>query len=111
LQHATDIWEGIEQQVLPLADAGKRRIVFFDLADPTKRERSFDRLLALIGRLTEANETIVSLNRNEALAIMRQLGLTADESLQSLGTALRAAVRVDTLIVRDPFEALAFRGH
>lgn len=111
LQHATEIWEGIEQQVLPLADPTRRRVVVFDLADPTKRERNLDLLLALVGRLSAHHETIVSLNRNEAMAIARQLGLKAEGSLETLGTALHAAVHADTLIVRDPFEALAWKAH
>src|SRR5688572_31729282 len=43
VEHATDIWEGIERDVLPRTDPSKRRIVFFDLADPSRRDRDVDR--------------------------------------------------------------------
>lgn len=107
IEHATAIWEGAEAGVLA-AIAPRRRIVFFDLADPRRRQAEFARLFALIERLTAGNETVLSLNRNEAQAVARHLAVVTDGSLEQLGAAIHRAIRVDTLILRDPFEALAW---
>lgn len=108
IEHASDIWEGIEREVLPQADPERRRIVFFDLADPTKRDRDIDRLLALIARLSANHETILCLNRNEALAIARHCAVAPTTDLEVLGAGIYAALSVDTLVVRDPRVAMAW---
>lgn len=108
LPHATEIWEGLEREVLSRADPQKSRIVLFDLADPTKRDRDFDRLAALIGRLSAVHETVLCLNRNEAQAVARQLSIDPVSRPEDLGAAIYAAINVDTLVIRDPHSAMAW---
>lgn len=108
LEQATDIWEGVEREVLPHAEPGKRRIVFFDLADPTNRDRDVRQVLGLIERLSAGNETVLCLNRNEAQAVALQLGGEAGGRLEEQGAFIYAAIAVDTLVVRDPHNALAW---
>jgi sugar/nucleoside kinase (ribokinase family) len=108
IPHATEIWEGIEREVLPNADPLKSRIVVFDLADPTKRDRDFDSLVALIGRLSGVHETVLCLNRNEAQAMARQLGIEQGSRPEALGAAIYASITVDTLVIRDPHSAMAW---
>jgi hypothetical protein len=108
IEHATEIWEGIEREVLAEADPQKRRIVLIDLADLTKRDRDFDRLAMLIGRLTEIHETVLSLNRNEAQAVAHALAFERDSRPEELGAAIYAAMSVDTLIIHDPHDAIAW---
>lgn len=105
---ATEIWEGIEREVLAKADPQKSRLVVFDLSDPTKRDRDFDRLVALIGRLSDGHETILCLNRNEARAVARQLSIEPGSRPEELGAAIYAAITVDTLVIRDPHSAMAW---
>lgn len=108
IEHATEIWEGIERDVLPRAEPLKRRIAFFDLADPTKRDRDFDRLAALIARLSTDNETVLCLNRNEAQAVARHLSIGPTSHPEELGAAIHAEITVDTLVIRDPRMAMAW---
>ena len=110
LEHATEIWEGVEREILSAADPLRRRIVFFDLADPTRRDRDIGRVLALIGRLSAGNETVLCLNRNEAHALARQLAIAASADFEQAGAAIREAVGVDTLVIRDPHVAMAWTG-
>ena len=111
IDHATEIWEGVERDVLPNADPHKSRIAFFDLADPTKRDRNFDRLTALIGRLSADHETVLCLNRNEAQAVARHLSIEPASRPAELGAAIYAAITVDTLVIRDPHMAMAWTEH
>jgi sugar/nucleoside kinase (ribokinase family) len=108
IEHATDIWEGIEREVLTALPQDRRRIVFFDLADPSRRDRDFDRLAALIARVTAHHETIMCLNRNEATAIARMMSLAPGSSLEALGDAIFAQLGVNTLLIREPRQAMAW---
>lgn len=108
IPRATEIWEGLEREVLSKAEPQKSRIIFFDLADPTKRDRDFDRLAALIGRLSEGHETVLCLNRNEAQAVARQLSIDPGSRPEDLGAAIYASITVDTLVIRDPHSAMAW---
>lgn len=108
IPRAMEIWEGLEQEVLARAAPQKSRIIVFDLADPTKRNRDFDRLAALIGRLSEAHETVLCLNRNEAQAVARQLSVNPGSRPEDLGAAIYASITVDTLVIRDPHSAMAW---
>ncbi len=108
VEHATDIWEGVEREILSALAPGRRRIVFFDLADPSRRNRDFARLAALVERLSAHHETVLCLNRNEAFAIGRQLSLPAPTGLEDLGAAIYDRLRVDTLVMRDPHDAMAW---
>jgi hypothetical protein len=111
IEHSAEIWEGVERDVLPKADPRRSRIAFFDLADPTKRDRNFDRLTALIGRLSADHETILCLNRNEAQAVARHLSIEPASRVQDLGAAIHASITVDTLIIRDPHTAMAWTNN
>ena len=111
IEHATEIWEGVERDVFPKADPKKCRIAFFDLADPTKRDRNFDRLTALIGRLSANHETVLCLNRNEAQAVARHLSIEPASRPEDLGAAIYAAITVDTLVIRDPHTAMAWTNN
>jgi hypothetical protein len=108
LPHATEIWEGIEREVLPHANPGKRRIMVFDLADLTKRDRDFGRLAALLARLSETHETVLCLNRNEAQAVARHLSIPPTSGADDLGAAIYERMSVHTLLVRDPRSAMAW---
>lgn len=111
IEHATEIWEGVERDVLPYAEPHKSRIAFFDLADPTKRDRDFDRLAALIARLSTHHETVLCLNRNEAQAVARHLSIEPASHIEELGAAIYAAIVVDTLVIRDPRMAMAWTSN
>lgn len=108
IARATEIWEGVEGEILPHADPDRRRVIIFDLADPTKRDRDFDRLAGLVRRLSKRHETILCLNRNEAQAVARQLSIDPTSQRAELGAAIYAAIDVDTLVIRDPRSATAW---
>lgn len=111
IEHATDIWEGIEGEVLESARQGSSPpIAMFDLADCSRRTADdFAKLSELIGRLSSRYETILCLNRNEVLELHRMLrGTDHAADVEFAGAALFAALDVHTLIVRHPRAAIAW---
>ena len=73
---AQTIWEGIYREVLPLLDPDvlSSKVLFFDLADPSKRSREdILAVLDLIGRYAKFCKIIVGLNENEADRIYEAL--------------------------------------
>ncbi|MFD9901635.1 hypothetical protein [Mesorhizobium sp. NPDC059025] len=110
IDRATEIWEGVERDILPHMAIGAPRIALFDLADSSRRTaQEFRRLAALVGRLTARCETVMCLNANEALALNAVLGGDEHESdVGTAGEALFAALDVHTLIVRHARAAKAW---
>jgi len=114
LHHMSEIWERMLAEVLPrLSERNPKPILFFDLADPQKREAGdILHALGLIGRFGAHYQTVLGLNEKEAFEIAEILGMpgrgadrrtdgSTDEStdLEALARYLFAHMRVDTLVI------------
>jgi sugar/nucleoside kinase (ribokinase family) len=91
---------------------GRRRILFFDLADPEKRTRlDILRALDLIAQFERHFHVILGLNEKEAHEIGEVFGLqpkTAGRaSLGEFGLRVAAKVKVSTLVIHPVTFALA----
>jgi sugar/nucleoside kinase (ribokinase family) len=111
LPYMSDIWQTIQEELLP-AVTGPRRRMFFDLADPEKRlPADIERALQLIGRFQEKFDVILGLNEKEACEVGHVLGLSASpqdwESLAALSVEIQRRVGVETLVVHPVTYALA----
>jgi sugar/nucleoside kinase (ribokinase family) len=107
----SELWESLLQEFCP-ASGGHRRKIFFDLADPEKRNpRDIARALELILGFEKYFEVILGLNEKEAYAIGEVLGLsTANRSrdgLAALSVQIQKRTPVDTLVVHPVTYALA----
>jgi hypothetical protein len=114
LPYMTEIWEAMQREICPKL-SGPKRWMFFDLADPEKRpiaER--ERALELITRFQHHFECILGLNEKEAFEVGEVLGLSgfhhSRSDLQSLTTAIRKSVPVNTVLVHPTRYALACSG-
>ena len=102
LHHMSEIWERMLTEVHPrLSKRAAKPTIFFDLADPEKREAGdVLRALELIGRFGAHYKTVLGLNHKEALEIAEILGMSdQDASLEALARYLFSHLRVDTLVI------------
>lgn len=111
LPHMNAIWEAVLKEICP-AMTGKRRTMFFDLADPQKRKADDIRqALKLITDFEKYLDVILGLNEKEAFEIAAVLGLEAKnhsrEGLCSLANDINRLVPVNTLVIHPVDYALA----
>jgi sugar/nucleoside kinase (ribokinase family) len=76
------IWQGLLQHVFPKLSRSTQRLIFFDLADPQKRqEEDMVSALKLIEAFSAFGDVVLSLNRKEATEIATALGLKLNYEL------------------------------
>ena len=114
LPYMSDLWAALLREVCP-GMKGRRRVLFFDLADPEKRTRQdILRALDLIGQFEKYFNVILGLNEKEAHEIGGVLGLrpkTAEpESLAEFGLEVAAKLNIGTLVIHPVACALAISG-
>jgi sugar/nucleoside kinase (ribokinase family) len=108
------IWSAIQTEICPRLD-GKRRKIFFDLADPEKRHpKDIEYALELIGAFEKHFDVILGLNEKEAHEVGMVLGYdTSDHSPKGLSTlagSIQKRLAVNTLVVHPVSYALAVSG-
>jgi sugar/nucleoside kinase (ribokinase family) len=111
LPYMSDLWQSILKEVCP-AMKGRRRVLFFDLADPEKRTKEdILRALDLIGQFEKHFDVILGLNEKEAHEIGEVYGLRVKspgaESLGEMGLQIAARLKVSTLVIHPVTCALA----
>jgi len=114
LPYMSNLWEALLREVCP-GMKGRRRVLFFDLADPEKRTRQdILRALDLIGQFEKYFNVILGLNEKEAHEIGGVFGLrpkTAEpESLAEFGLEVAAKLNIGTLVIHPVACALAISG-
>ncbi|MDB6020097.1 MAG: hypothetical protein JWR19_4586, partial [Pedosphaera sp.] len=114
LPYMSDIWTALLTELCPNLQ-GKKRKLFFDLADPEKRTPK-DILLALdlIRNFEKYFDVILGLNEKEAFAIGDVLGLNLSENspagLAQLAAEINRRLPVNTVVVHPVAYALAASG-
>ena len=111
LTHMGEIWEATLKEICP-AMKGKRRVMFFDLADPEKRKPDDIRqALKTIAEFGKFFDVILGLNEKEGYEIGEVMGLdTRDHSPDGLGklaVEINRRVPVGTLVIHPVSYALA----
>ena len=111
LTHMNEIWEAALREICP-ALKGKRRVMFFDLADPEKRKPDdIRRALKTITDFEKYFDVILGLNEKEAYEIGEVLGLQpagkSPDALSGLALAINRLVPVNTLVIHPVSYALA----
>ncbi len=111
LTHMGEIWEATLREVCP-AIKGKRRVMFFDLADPEKRKPDDIRqALKTIVQFEKYFDVVLGLNEKEAYEIGDVLGLPttgkSPDALSALALEINRRVPVNTLVIHPVSYALA----
>jgi hypothetical protein len=102
--HATDIWKGILNEVMP--NYSTKDLIFFDLADPTKKNKE-DLLdvLEVIKSYTKFGKVILGINENETNKLFNILALeypgNAPESpdLEEKGRFIYSIMNIEGLLI------------
>ena len=115
----TEIWRQMLLQVFPRLNP-RRRILFFDLADPAKRTAPDTReALAMMRRFAAYGETVLSCNVRESQRLMAVLDLPACAGLNGKGSRrdlektcreLREKIGVSVLVIHALKYAVCCRG-
>lgn len=111
LAHMNGIWRMILRRVAPSLQ-GKKRWLFFDLADPAKRARlDLAEALRQITKFQKYFRVVLGLNFPESRQVGEVLGLKAPQ--ETYGTVthhaarIRKALRIDTVVIHPPHFAAA----
>ena len=111
LTSMSDIWSAVLKDICPALN-GKRRKMFFDLADPEKRNaEDISRALQLIASFQKYFDVVLGLNEKEGHEIGSTFGLSVSDSspaaLLKLCKEIHARVPVDTVVIHPTAYALA----
>jgi len=111
LTYMGEIWEAVLKEICPSLN-GRRRAMFFDLADPEKRKpEDIRRALKTIVEFEKFFDVILGLNEKEGYEIGEVLGLDtknhSPEGLSKLAVEINRRVAVSTLVIHPVSYALA----
>lgn len=111
IPYMSDIWDALLKDLCPYL-TGPRRKIFFDLADPEKRNlKDITRAMALISSFEKYFEVILGLNEKEAYEIGEVLGFSTTtrdvEGLSQLALKIHQSLKISSLVVHPVSYALA----
>jgi sugar/nucleoside kinase (ribokinase family) len=111
LPYMSDIWAAILKEICPTMNSPRRKI-FFDLADPEKREpEDIAKALELIAKFEKYFDVILGMNEKESYEVAKVLGLntkaTTPDELAARTCEINARVKVNTVVVHPVPYALA----
>jgi sugar/nucleoside kinase (ribokinase family) len=111
LTHMNEIWEATLKEICP-GLKGKRRVMFFDLADPEKRKpEDIGEALKTIVEFEKYFDVVLGLNEKEAREVGDVLGLEAvgksPDALSQLALEISRRMPVNTLVIHLVSYALA----
>jgi sugar/nucleoside kinase (ribokinase family) len=93
LPHMSALWKKILSEFKPIKE-GKRKTLFFDLADPAKRiDADLTAALKTIGEFQQYHNVILGLNESEALHVGKVLRLKSFPKNQKGYAAMAGAIR------------------
>ncbi|MEX0745004.1 MAG: hypothetical protein WD118_05335 [Phycisphaeraceae bacterium] len=101
------IWQDLIERVLPGAPAtvaGRRRLIFIDLADPAKRtDDDIRRALKLCGQLNEHADVVLGVNLKEAGQVARVLDVAvtgdAEAAIETTACGIRRAMDLHCVVI------------
>ena len=109
LPYMTEIWRGIQDEVLPHLQSDKRKLIFFDLADPENRlKEDVLEALSVIQDFSSHFNVILGLNLKEATEIGDILEISdgfSSLSLDTLTTEIAKRLNIYSLVVHPVKEA------
>ncbi|HBE76501.1 MAG TPA: hypothetical protein DDW65_01775 [Firmicutes bacterium] len=115
IYHMNTIVTGIRDEILSQIgpDVLKKKLVFFDIADPSRRSQP-DLLdfLWLLGDLSKYCRVVLGLNEREARSVAQSLGrIMKDETLTQVGSFIFEKLSIDTLVIHGLDLAVSLREH
>jgi sugar/nucleoside kinase (ribokinase family) len=109
--HATDIWEGIHREALPLLFSTDRHF-FFDLCDPSAKPlEEINRMLDVVSGFAGFGTTTLGLNENETIKLYHMLHPDQPQTdLRTMAWALFHRLDIHYLMVHPVDRTMVFSG-
>ncbi|NLK07974.1 MAG: carbohydrate kinase family protein [Firmicutes bacterium] len=111
IPYMTDIWQKIQDVILPKAAPQGRPFAFFDLCDPEKRNtEDIAEAMEVLAKFEEHYKVILGLNRREASAIATVLGVELSDkpeavSLEEITRKVAEGMGIYSVVVHPVEEA------
>ncbi|MDO8686340.1 MAG: hypothetical protein Q7J78_06700 [Clostridiales bacterium] len=101
IENSFGIWEGVLHEILPCLKPEPGRIIYFDLADCSKRYREdIEKALYLIGKFAAYGRVVLGMNENESRVVYNALTGSSDFGcLNEVGTGIYEKLDIDTLVI------------
>ena len=108
----SNIWEHVLTELCPMISPSRARMIFFDLADPEKRDRKdIAHALELIGQFERFFATYLGLNEKESFGIGQVLGyqgpMAGEAAVKSVAEFILGKLGITTVIVHPREYAVA----
>ena len=115
LPSMNDIWQHVLAELCPKLAPGKSRTIFFDLADPEKRDaKDIAHALELIGQFQKFFVTYLGLNEKESFEIGQVLGYhgvtEGEAAIKSVAEYILGELDISAVVVHPREYALAASG-
>jgi sugar/nucleoside kinase (ribokinase family) len=105
------LWQGLFDRCAALFSRDKKKLVFFDLADFSRRTPAeIQGVLRLIERFSSLRTTILSLNRNEALLLGEHALKTTAAKNAGIAQSVAQTYAIDEVLIHSHEDALVYTG-
>ncbi|MDR3173488.1 MAG: carbohydrate kinase family protein [Treponema sp.] len=105
------LWRGLFDRCASLFSRDKKKLVFFDLADFSRRTPAeIQGVLTLIERFSSLRTTILSLNRNEALLLGEHALKTKAAKNAGIAQSVSQTYAIDEVLIHSHEDALVYTG-
>jgi hypothetical protein len=107
LVHCSDIWRGIQKDILPSLEGRKK--VFFDIADPSRSsKKELEEVLGIISGYSSAGEVYFGINENETFKLYELIleKDSANVTLHEAGQAIFDIMEIEGLLIHPTGETL-----
>ncbi len=111
LDHTSEIWLGLQNEVLPRLAYSSKPLVFFDLADCSKKSTDeIHEALELISKFSQWFRVTLGLNKNEATQIYKAIANNSPvpEDVKAIGDHIFRFLTIETLVVHFHTTALGW---
>jgi len=110
LLHATSIWKGLLENIVPFVSFDDKPVAFFDLADFSKRTaEDIKGALDTLNLFKQYFRVVLGLNHNEARLLHEVImGIPADNQLAETGRKIYMDLRPEILLIHHKNTALAW---
>jgi hypothetical protein len=110
VEDSNSIWEGIINDIFPIHIPNKKQIMYFDLADCSKRyEEDILHALDLINSFANHYKVILGMNENEAIFVFEALyNNKSCCNLESMGDRIFERLHIDILVIHPREYSIAW---
>jgi hypothetical protein len=114
--HATDVWKGILNDVMP--NYSEKDLIFFDLADPTKKSKEdLLEVIEVINSYTKFGKVILGINENETNKLFAILSKEyPDEAIEGTdlidrGRFIYSVMNIEGLLIHPTDRCIMINGN